>query len=121
MQYKFRKGEVVWAKIRGFPWWPGMVPILLIQIAFIEESKPNYTESKILVNFIGDKSHAELTIDKLEKFKEKYKIIAIQYQIIRCRAICFFLLGNTILTLKKILVLNFKISFLRIAVYKDQR
>jgi predicted metal-dependent hydrolase len=73
MQYKFRKGEVVWAKIRGFPWWPGMVPILLIQIAFIEESKPNYTESKILVNFIGDKSHAELTIDKLEKFKEKYK------------------------------------------------
>lgn len=55
------------------------------------------------------------------KFKEKYKIIAIQYQVIRCRAICFFLLGNTILTLKKILVLNFKISFLRIAVYKDQR
>ena len=27
MQYKFKKGEVVWAKIRGFPWWPGMVRI----------------------------------------------------------------------------------------------
>ena len=28
MQYKFKKGEVVWAKIRGFPWWPGMVSII---------------------------------------------------------------------------------------------
>jgi hypothetical protein len=22
---KFEKDEVVWAKIRGFPWWPGIV------------------------------------------------------------------------------------------------
>ena len=27
MQHKFKKGEVVWAKIQGFPWWPGMVII----------------------------------------------------------------------------------------------
>ena len=72
MQYKFKKGEVVWAKIRGFPWWPGIVRSLLIKIALIEENKKNLMDSKILVNFIGDKSHAKLTIDKLEKFKEKY-------------------------------------------------
>jgi hypothetical protein len=21
----YKKGEVVWAKIKGFPWWPGVV------------------------------------------------------------------------------------------------
>jgi hypothetical protein len=25
MEKKMKVGEVVWAKIRGFPWWPGMV------------------------------------------------------------------------------------------------
>ena len=25
MEKKFRKGDLVWAKVRGFPWWPGMV------------------------------------------------------------------------------------------------
>jgi len=25
MDKKFRKDELVWAKVRGFPWWPGKV------------------------------------------------------------------------------------------------
>ncbi len=30
MEKKLKVGEVVWAKIRGFPWWPGMVRNYLI-------------------------------------------------------------------------------------------
>jgi hypothetical protein len=25
MERRLKVGEIVWAKIRGFPWWPGMV------------------------------------------------------------------------------------------------
>lgn len=25
MEKKMEVGEIVWAKIRGFPWWPAMV------------------------------------------------------------------------------------------------
>lgn len=51
--------------------WHGILP--LTQIALIEDNHHNLQDAKILVNFIGDKSHAELTLDKLEKFKEKYE------------------------------------------------
>ena len=27
MSGPFSKGEIVWAKIRGFPWWPAMVSV----------------------------------------------------------------------------------------------
>ena len=40
-----------------------------------------------MVNFIGDKSHAELTIDKLEKFKEKYHEFSKTKQKYLCKSI----------------------------------
>jgi len=30
MDKKFKKDEIVWAKVRGFPWWPGKVNIKVI-------------------------------------------------------------------------------------------
>jgi hypothetical protein len=27
----FEKGEVVWAKIKGFPWWPGVVKLSFVK------------------------------------------------------------------------------------------
>lgn len=41
----FQENEVVWAKIKGYPWWPGI----------IEEEIKNI-KSKFKVNFIGDKT-----------------------------------------------------------------
>jgi hypothetical protein len=32
MDKKLKVGEVVWAKIRGFPWWPGMVRKYIISL-----------------------------------------------------------------------------------------
>ena len=66
MSCNFKKGDIVLAKIGGFPWWPAMVLIKFIQVASVRIEK----EPRILVNFIGDRSHAELPINKIESFKE---------------------------------------------------
>ncbi len=48
MSLSFEKGEVVWAKIKGYPWWPAVVGVPC-------ESR-NGESAKILVNFIGENS-----------------------------------------------------------------
>jgi hypothetical protein len=58
MDKKITKGEVVWAKVKGFPWWPGVVA-------------STTRGGDILVNFIGDESHAELPMSKVCKFESK--------------------------------------------------
>jgi hypothetical protein len=68
MEKKFRKGEVVWAKIRGFPWWPGVVKNISIKLGKGDERETKYT-----VNFIGDNSHAEVPSNKIESFLEKFE------------------------------------------------
>jgi len=62
----FTKGEVVWAKIKGFPWWPAVVAKV------IEDRDHSNSISEILVNFVGENSHASLSLDKVAKFEENY-------------------------------------------------
>ena len=69
MEKAYKKGEIVWAKIRGYPWWPGVVWNFNVKIGQINEDQKK--EIKYLVNFIGDNTHAELPIVKLEKFEKK--------------------------------------------------
>lgn len=40
IETKFKDGEIVWAKVKGHPWWPGMVLHFLIN-----------SESKYKFNF----------------------------------------------------------------------
>jgi hypothetical protein len=67
MERKFKKGEVVWAKVRGFPWWPGVVKTTLNRLSKTQD------EIKIVINFIGDNSHANLPPCKVEKFMPKFE------------------------------------------------
>ena len=74
MENKYRKGEVIWAKVRGFPWWPGVIKNISIKTV----KQKNYNgedvevkEVKFIVNFIGDNSHAELPSNKVDKFHNK--------------------------------------------------
>jgi len=60
------KGEVVWAKIKGFPWWPGVIAKVIV-----DKENPS-APMECLVNFLGENSHAQLSLDKLAKFQEKY-------------------------------------------------
>ncbi|KAM3146588.1 hypothetical protein pb186bvf_001118 [Paramecium bursaria] len=61
----YEKEEIVWAKIRGYPWWPGIVAKVICPT----QQDP----AKYLVNFIGDNSHSLLPSVQLAKYKEKYE------------------------------------------------
>jgi hypothetical protein len=48
--YQFQSGQIVWAKIKGFPWWPAV-------IAKIKDTKEgDIINKEFMVNFIGDNS-----------------------------------------------------------------
>ncbi|CAD8045769.1 unnamed protein product [Paramecium primaurelia] len=64
----YSKDEIVWAKIRGYPWWPGI-------IAEVIKDKQSSEPTKYLVNFIGDNSHSTLPYQSLAKYQEKYEEI----------------------------------------------
>ena len=63
MSYEFSVTEIVWAKIRGYPWWP----------AFVKSIHPDPKENKFKVYFIGDNTHATLPHSKITNFQKSYK------------------------------------------------
>ena len=63
----FKKGDIVWAKVRGFPWWPGVIRHILLK----NNKNDSSEEKKFLIDFIGDNSHVKLPLNKLEIFEEK--------------------------------------------------
>ena len=54
----FNVGEIIWAKIRGYPWWP----------AIITGTEDDNREKKYAVLFIGDNTHSSLAKKYLDKF-----------------------------------------------------
>ena len=60
----FNVGEVIWAKIRGYPWWPAM----------ITGTEDDNREKKYAVSFIGDNTHSSLAKKCLEKFEKGLKM-----------------------------------------------
>ena len=56
----FNVGEVIWAKIRGYPYWPAM----------ITGTEDDNREKKYAISFIGDNTHASLAKKCLEKFEK---------------------------------------------------
>ena len=59
----FNVGEIIWAKIRGYPWWP----------ATITGTKDDSREKMYRVSFIGDKTFANLPKKFLAKFEKEFK------------------------------------------------
>ena len=59
----FNVGEIIWAKIRGYPWWP----------AIITGTEDDNREKKYAVSFIGDNTHSSLAKKCLDKFEKGLK------------------------------------------------
>ena len=63
--YKYTPDEVVWAKIRGSPWWPAVIS---------SENHVHHNRYKqIMVNFVGDNSYAILSAHKIKNYREGYE------------------------------------------------
>lgn len=73
MEKKYKKGEVVWAKVRGFPWWPGVVRNILKVSKFDENEGSVVQETKVEVCFVGDSTYAHLASNKIDKFETKFE------------------------------------------------
>ena len=56
----FERNTVVWAKVRGFPWWP----------SYTEEKMPN---GHYKVQFIGEKTYQYVPPDKIKSWAENFE------------------------------------------------
>ena len=77
MDITFQKGEVVWAKVRGYAWWPGVIKkITLNSLSSDNKERENKKkrELRFVIKFIGDDTHSVLPKDKLGKFQEKFSL-----------------------------------------------
>jgi len=45
----YAKNQLVWVKIKGYPWWPAIV-------AKSNQTRQGVIEDEVLVNFIGENS-----------------------------------------------------------------
>jgi len=61
----YAKNQLVWVKIKGYPWWPAIV-------AKSNQTRQGVIEDEVLVNFIGENSHAEVHVDKVADFEEHF-------------------------------------------------
>ena len=76
MNITYSKGEIVWAKISGFPWWPAVIRGIYLKRKTKEQNgtlltryDPNPT---FLIEFYPDHSHCEISSDKIEKFEHTF-------------------------------------------------
>jgi len=61
----FKESQLVWAKVKGYPWWPAIV------LKVVSGGSMNNSGS-VLVNFIGDNSHATVHEHKVADFNESF-------------------------------------------------
>jgi hypothetical protein len=50
----YEMNEVIWAKIRGYPWWPAYVPHVVAQVSGVIKSSNQPSLVEYIVNFYGD-------------------------------------------------------------------
>ena len=68
-EYSFKKGDVVWAKVKGYPWWPGEIRHITIKQT---KTEPKDKQTIYRINFIGDNTHVDVPKAKVENFEDKY-------------------------------------------------
>ena len=66
-----KEKDIVWAKIKGYPWWPGIIRNIS---SHLQTNPKGISKKKIYtVDFIGNKSHGEVTKKDIQSFRYYYE------------------------------------------------
>ena len=66
-----KEKDIVWAKIKGYPWWPGIIRNISNNL---QTNPKGISKRKIYtVDFIGNKSHGEVTKKDIQSFRYYYE------------------------------------------------
>lgn len=63
---EFSKGDIVWGKIRGHPWWPAQITKI------IKKRGRSMKHAKYKCAYINDSTHSELCSNSMKPFREYY-------------------------------------------------
>ncbi|MCQ2816705.1 MAG: PWWP domain-containing protein [archaeon] len=79
---QYLKGDVVWAKVTGYPWWPGRIRKISTECKYKkinknianDDSDNELTKSQKVytVAFFGDTTHIKVPITKIMNYEENY-------------------------------------------------
>ncbi|KAL3135003.1 hypothetical protein ABBQ32_007954 [Trebouxia sp. C0010 RCD-2024] len=64
---QFRAGQVVWAKCRGYPWWPARVQ----RPTAAEKKKTGWHNGQVYVRYFGTKQIQALGKESIQRWYEK--------------------------------------------------
>ena len=66
-----KEKDIVWAKIKGYPWWPGIIRNISNHL---QTNPKGISKRKIYtVDFIGNKSHGEVSKKDIQSFRYYYE------------------------------------------------
>ena len=68
---EYKEKDIVWAKVKGYPWWPSIISNISFQN--ISSKGENLKENIYSIEFIGEKIKAKLPKEKIEPFNKNYE------------------------------------------------
>ena len=79
MKEIYKNGEIVWAKLEGFPWWPGQITRVIIKRKIISDNRNKiknvfYDKNlKFKIYFFYDNKYSIINFDNIHKYIKFYK------------------------------------------------
>ena len=79
MSALYKKGEIVWAKIQGYSWWPGRITKIKLKLCIRKNKLGKYIlkyekEPYFYITFFPNDSISKVKLKYMKKFIDGYKI-----------------------------------------------
>ena len=79
MSLTYKKGEIIWAKIQGYSWWPGRITRIKLKLNIKKNRLGKLTlqyekEPLFYITFFPNDSRCKVRLKNIKKFIDKYKL-----------------------------------------------